>query len=259
MGFEDLLNIPSNVSPADYRKDGILYCYFCKTPKEFELDGKLRPIMCKCAKAEQVQEEHERKERERQDRISDNIRHGIPDAEYREWTFDHDDMANPKATAIAKRYVEEWAQNKAQNKGLLFVGNVGVGKSYLAVAIANALLQQGVTVMVTSLPKLLRRAYDFEDDVFSDIKRYGLVIIDDIGVERQSKDSLTQIYEIINSRYECRKPLITTSNLTPQEMAEEQDDAKYRIYSRILGMCCTEVIMTGADRRLKIRKDKQKA
>lgn len=260
MDFNSIMNsVPSNEQKGDYLQNGVLFCGKCGTPKEFELLGIMRPIVCACVKAAQIERESAIKHRDFMCRVERNTRHGIQDKRYLGWTFANDDMSNPNATAIAKRYVDEWAQNKEINKGLLFLGAVGVGKTYLACAIANALLQKGVTVYVTDLPTLLKRATDFNDNVTNDIERCSLLVIDDVGVERSTEFATEQIYNIINTRYKTGKPLIVTTNLTGQEMAYQKDIDKQRIYDRILEMCCINVVMIGESRRPGIRKNKQKA
>ena len=61
-------------------------------------------------------------------------------------TFEKDNGQNPQ-TAAAHWYVENWEKAKAENIGFLFWGGVGTGKSYLAGCIANALMEQEVSVL----------------------------------------------------------------------------------------------------------------
>lgn len=257
MGYEELLNtIPRNEHEGDYR-DGVLYCGTCQTPKETPvkaLGGKLMPIMCECETALVKARVESADKREKEDRIRRNYDNGMPDMLYRQWTFEKDNLNNPNATMIAKAYVDNWKQNKAENRGLLFAGSVGTGKTYLACCIANALLNQGATVLVTEMATLLRRAGQFDDSIYEDMERFSLVIIDDIGVERTTDFALEQVTQIINARYKSNKPLIVTTNLTPQEMANQKQLEKRRIYDRILERCQTTVTMTGESQRLRLRR-----
>ena len=66
---------------------------------------------------------------------------------------------------------------------------------------------------------------------------YPLLIIDDFGMERGTEYALEQIYNIVDSRYRSRKPLIVTTNLTLDELRHPQDTAHARIYDRLLEMC----------------------
>jgi len=53
--------------------------------------------------------------------------------------------------------VEKWPEMRDKNVGMLFYGDVGTGKSFYACCIANALLDKGVSVLVTSSPKILEK------------------------------------------------------------------------------------------------------
>ena len=73
--------------------------------------------------------------------------------------------------------------------------------------------------------------------LWTSLCRYPLLIIDDFGMERGTEYALEQIYNIVDSRYRSRKPLIVTTNLTLDEIRHPQDTAHARIYDRLLEMC----------------------
>ena len=85
---------------------------------------------------------------------------GIQDTHFLDWTFQIAED-NPYVQ-MAKRYVDQWEQAKAENLGLLFWGDVGTGKSFLAACIANALLSQGVPVLMTNFPRILTQMGDLQ-------------------------------------------------------------------------------------------------
>ena len=58
-----------------------------------------------------------------------------------------------------------------------------------------------------------------------------------ISMERGTEYALEQIYNIVDSRYRSRKPLIVTTNLTLDEIRHPQNTAHARIYDRLLEMC----------------------
>ena len=70
-----------------------------------------------------------------------------------------------------------------------------------------------------------------------DVHRYSLLIIDDLGIERNSDFALEQVFNVIDSRYRSKKPLIITTNLTLSELNNAADIAHKRIYDRILERC----------------------
>ena len=74
-----------------------------------------------------------------------------------------------------------------------------------------------------------------EDEYVNDTD--GLLIIDDLGVERNSEFALEQVFHVIDSRYRSMKPMIITTNLTLVELKHPTDLAHSRIYDRILERC----------------------
>ena len=125
----------------------------------------------------------------------------------------------------------------AENLGLLLWGGVGTGKSFLAGCIANALMEQEVPVRMTNFARILNElngSFSGRNDIVDKFCRYPLLIIDDFGMERSTEYALEQIYNIVDSRYRSRKPLIVTTNLTLDEIRHPQDTAHARIYDRLL-------------------------
>ena len=140
----------------------------------------------------------------------------------------------------AQRYVEQWQTMRSESLGLLLWGGVGTGKSFLAGCIANALMAQEVPVRMTNFAHILNELnnnFSGRNEVIDRLCRYPLLIIDDFGMERGTEYALEQIYNIIDSRYRSRKPLIVTTNLTLDEIRHPQDTAHARIYDRLLEMC----------------------
>ena len=130
---------------------------------------------------------------------------------------------------------------KEKSLGLLLWGDVGTGKSFFAGCIANALLEQGVPVLMTNFARILNTLTGmYSDDrnrFIESFNQYSLLIIDDLGVERSSEFALEQVFSVIDSRYRSRKPIIITTNLTLEELKKPQDLAHARIYDRILERC----------------------
>ena len=125
--------------------------------------------------------------------------------------------------------------------GLLLWGGVGTGKSFFAGCIANALLAQGVPVLMTNFAKILGAVtgmYGMERQKFlSSLNTYSLLILDDLGAERNSEYALEQLFGVVDSRYQSRKPMIVTTNLTLEELKHPFDLAHERIYDRLLERC----------------------
>ena len=69
----------------------------------------------------------------------------------------------------------------------------------------------------------------FEDrnQFINSLNRYSLLIIDDLGIERNSDFALEQVFNVIDSRYRSKKPLIITTNLTLSELNTIRRVPKY--------------------------------
>ena len=186
-------------------------------------------------------------------------RYGVTDAGYRRMTFDLDDGKNEKASAVCRRYVEQWEAMKENGTGLLFFGTVGTGKSFLACAIVNGLIDKDVKATVTSFPRLLNILQSARDrqEIIDHLQAYDLLVIDDLGVERDSGYAAEQVYNVIDARYRSEKPLIVTTNLTMDDLEMPQSMQYKRIYDRILEMCPVRLKLTGDSRRAKIMREKQ--
>jgi DNA replication protein DnaC len=156
-------------------------------------------------------------------------------------TFDEDTGKNPKQMEMAKRYVTMWESMKQKKVGLLFWGNTGNGKTFTAACVANALIDQGIPSMVTSFPKILEVAQGMypEDrgNYFQSMNVYDLLVLDDLGVERQTEYGMEVVYNVIDQRYVLGKPVIITTNLTLDEIKAPKDMRLQRIYDRITAMC----------------------
>lgn len=165
---------------------------------------------------------------------------GLQDKALYGYTFDKDNGMNPEMK-LAHNYVNNWEKMKSNSSGLLLWGDVGTGKSFFAGCIANALLEKGVPVLMTNFSRILNTltGMHFEDrnQFIDSLNQYSLLIIDDLGIERNSEFALEQVFNVIDSRYRSKKPLIVTTNLTLQELNTPSDLPHKRIYDRILERC----------------------
>ena len=121
------------------------------------------------------------------------------------------------------------------------IDDVGTGKSFFAGCIANALLEQGVPVLMTNFSRILNALsglYSEEKNQYIDsLNQYSLLIIDDLGIERSTEFALEQVFNVIDSRYRSKLPLIVTTNMTLEELKNPQDLTRSRIYDRVLERC----------------------
>ena len=141
---------------------------------------------------------------------------------------------------IVRNYVQNFDEMYRNNQGLLLYGPVGTGKSYAAACIANELLNQKIPVIMTSFVKILQMIQDKqveESELIVRLNNAKLLIIDDLGTERNTDYGLEKVYNVIDSRYLAGKPLILTTNLMLVDMKENIDTRYKRIYDRIFAMC----------------------
>lgn len=105
----------------------------------------------------------------------------------------------------------------------------------------NALLEQGVPVLMTNFSRILNALsglYSEEKNQYIDsLNQYSLLIIDDLGIERSTEFALEQVFNVIDSRYRSKLPLIVTTNMTLEELKNPQDLTRSRIYDRVLERC----------------------
>lgn len=249
-----------NSKPDDYYdKENFLVCGKCKTRKQTEVNLEFLGIgikkvgcLCKCAKQQQEKEKIQAKETERTNRIKRLKEQGIADPQYLKARLENDDRSNIKISNAVMRYVNKWKEMQEKNMGVLFYGEVGRGKTFYAGCIANRLLEKGIPVIMTNIPALITAmTKDFEKDkakILSSISSVPLLVLDDLGVERDTTYSSEKLQEIIDTRYRSGKPLIITTNLSPNELRNPTDLRYKRVYDRVLEMCYP-ILVEGASRR----------
>lgn len=247
--------IPTN--DCDYiGEDGLLYCGKCHTKKQTEvmLFGTIRRPMClcKCEAEKRDKEEAERKQADFDRKIKDLRRTGFPESNMQEWTFENDDMTNSRVTNAMKKYVENFDEMKKQGKGLLLYGSCGTGKTYAACEVANALIDKGYPVLVTNFARIINALQaTFEKQEYIDsFNRFSLLVIDDLGIERNTEFAKEQVFNIIDSRYRAGLPMVITTNLSIDKIKKPDDIENGRIYDRILERCFP-IEVSGQSRRRK--------
>lgn len=141
-----------------------------------------------------------------------------------------------KILAYCKQYAENFS---ASSESILMKGATGLGKTHLSLAIANEVLKKGYGVIYSSAPILMNKLEksffsrtNDDDSAMDFLLDCDLLIIDDLGTEFHGQFSVSQLYNIFNSRMLQNKPVIINTNLTMREMKEIYSD---RFVSRLCG------------------------
>lgn len=246
---------------GDYTKDDLLICGKCHTPRQMRLEilGAMTrvPVTCDCEAARLDAQEAAQRARRLEERKEARRQLAFEDTSWTRARFDHDDRRDTKASGICYRYAESFQAMQDANMGLMLYGGIGCGKTFLAACIANAVIDQGKRVIMTSLPSLIGSLGlgEERDEAIRELTSVHLLILDDVGVERSTEYSLEQTYEVINARYKAGRPLIVTTNLTMGEIKREASLGRKRSFDRLIEMC-TPVLVSGESRRPDIARKK---
>ncbi|MDO4199693.1 MAG: ATP-binding protein [Clostridia bacterium] len=138
---------------------------------------------------------------------------------------------------FCKKYSENFSK---KSPNLIMVGNPGLGKTHLSLAIASEAIDKGYGVIYVSAPNMVTK---LEKEKFQNYGRDGeesekhfidcdLLIIDDLGTEYSNAFSNSAVYNIVNSRIMMSKPTIINTNLTMKELEKNYSP---RMVSRIIG------------------------
>ncbi len=185
-------------------------------------------------------------------------------ARYRAVSFDappisniEADRATQPAVQAVREYVGAIDKRLDDGEGFWLMGDVGTGKTSLAMLISKQALAAGRTVAIYSVPALLsriRRTYDADAGeetflrFFERLTSVDLLHLDDLGAERATEWVLEQLYAIINERYEEKRAILLTTNLDQAEL-EEQIGA--RSISRLVEICGHWILpLNGQDMRM---------
>jgi DNA replication protein DnaC len=162
----------------------------------------------------------------------------------------------PDQVASVRRYVTNIEENLDRGRGLWIQGDVGTGKTTLAMLVSKAALKAGRSVAIYSLPRLLnllREAMDSPEgklDFLDRLTAVDLLHLDDLGAENRTDWVLEQLYSIVNARYEAERAIVATTNLMPDDLAERLGA---RTVSRLVEICGDLIPLFGDDRRREFR------
>ena len=231
-----MTNSPTS-SAADVERAG----RECKTHGEYiakviRMPFQIEPLFSRCPKCEEESESRRKREAELQ-AVSDRAmrlrslhsRSGVP-ARFQSATIDGyaDTVPGQKRVREAcRRYIDGFEQAKAKGASIVMCGRPGTGKTHLACAIANAVIDQYLasaefyTVLnaIRSIKDTYRKDSDrSETQAIDALLEPSLLVLDEIGIQVGSEHEKMLIFEIINERYQNCRPTILISNLSADEL-----------------------------------------
>ncbi len=157
-----------------------------------------------------------------------------------------------------REFIENFDENIPAGRGLWLTGDVGTGKTTLAMLISKSALERGWSAAVYSLPTLLtriRRTYDDAanelsySEFFRRLTSVDLLHIDDLGATKQSDWVLEQLFAIVDERYASQRSMVVTTDLAHEQL---EDQIGKRTVSRLVEICGDPLPLFGEDRRFRV-------
>lgn len=218
----------SNTSPEPVLRDGGLgssECPLCgglgyvreDVPVDHPNFGKLFPCRCKLAEVEAL--------RLRQLRALSNL-DSLAQMTFDAFVPEGYGLAPNLASNLRNAFDEAKRYANNPEGWLIFFGGYGCGKTHLAAAIANRVIEQSQPVLFVVVPDLLdhlRATFGPEspvgfDERFAQVRDAPLLILDDLGTQSSTAWAQEKLFQILNHRYNARLATVVTSNHSPEEI-----------------------------------------
>ena len=264
------MGIQTNVDGDVYiGDDGLPYCTKCHTlrvTKEIvPVLNRRMPVWCECMK------EKERKDKERVEymRKMSHLSHlrsaSLLGERYSDVSFEKTDLSVDesfiKAYNICKKYCEITEEVLKEGYGIYLFGDSGNGKTHLTACMCNELINQYQECLFTNffeISKLIRAGWNKNNtspDIIKRICEVDFLFIDDLGTEKLQRNGednwlQEQVFDIINKRYNNRKPTIFSSNYSLNELITDRGMMQKTV-DRINEMSTATIKLTGSSYRLK--------
>lgn len=217
-----------------YDEDALTIKYFCPVCND---TGFVGDRMCSCHK--ELLKEIERDNLRRIAPLDASTFEAFDTRYYPNETMENGVNPREKAEKILEQCLRYAQSFNAHSPSLMFMGGTGLGKTHLSLAIANAAIGRGYSVVYGTSQNILS---DLQNENFGrldniyytdyDVLHTDLLIIDDLGTEYKNQYSVACLYNIINTRILQKKPTIISTNVDFDELSYNYDQ---RITSRIAG------------------------
>lgn len=135
--------------------------------------------------------------------------------------------AQARALEFATAYADNFDDVLATGRSAIFVGKYGTGKTHLAVGIGMRIMHRdNRTVLFSTVMRAIRRVKDTwsrdsretETQAVAALVFPDLLILDEVGVQFGSDTEKLILFDVLNERYEKRRPTLLLSNLTVDEV-----------------------------------------
>jgi DNA replication protein DnaC len=184
------------------------------------------------ARAEQQLQEEKRRERHSYSRIPKR---------FKDRRFDNyhaESEQQKKVLEACKGYASDWDAVKDSGKSMIFIGNVGAGKTHLACSIAYEVAERGGRPLFISVSEMMREiksAFNKDSDTteqeqIDKFANVGLLILDELGMDYGTDFNKALLFEVLNNRYANQKPSILISNLDTSALREYMGE---RLFDRM--------------------------
>ena len=162
-------------------------------------------------------------------------------------------LENGEAVGAALNFVNGFVEKKETDRGIVFVGSVGVGKTHLGCAILNRLVMQGVScryVYAESFLDLCRRRPQDQSEIgYLTLRAFceeRLIFLDDVGIGTDTEWTEAQYTKLLDARYREKRPIVLATNLGLEDLKKVIGE---RCLSRLIES--NDIVeMGGEDRRL---------
>jgi DNA replication protein DnaC len=183
---------------------------------------------------------------------------GIP-KRFRGVSFDRKPVCDldPFVLRHVRAFVDQIDENVDAGRGLWFAGDVGTGKTSLAMLVSKAAEDRGRSVAVYPVARLLAEIKDTYDretgdsymSLFRKLCSVDLLHLDDLGAEKRTEWVLEQLYSIVNERWQDERSIVVTTNIT--DLDELRSEIGARTVSRLAEICGDPIPIMGDDLRLR--------
>jgi len=222
-------------------QENLEICKICGEPTQYLVNIPLMNkrflahINCRCERKKlEIQRENEIKQ-EKLSKIAELKNLSLISKRYENVSFESTQTGHnssfDKAFERCKRYCENHQKVYENGNGIYLFGAKGSGKTHLTACIANELLKKCVPVLLTNLFEISKAIkstfqngfHESEQEFFERFEKVSFLIFDDLGVETFTKNDRdtwlqTLLFDLINRRYNAKKPTIFSSNYSLNEL-----------------------------------------